>query len=283
MQRTFEKSAFKVPGFVMLVVLVMLGLLAFLFLTGPQPIPGIILAVIGFFLLSGFYTVQPNDARVLVFFGTYTGSVKDAGFWWSNPFAQKNKVTLRVRNFNSERLKVNDFNGNPIEIAAVIVWKVVSPASALFDVDDYETFVHVQSETAIRSLCSHYPYDSDDDGQISLRGNPGEVAETLQTELEERLRDAGVRVIEARLSHLAYAPEIAQAMLRRQQAQAVIAARKQIVEGAVGMVEMALRQLSDNGIVELDNERRASMVNNLLVALVSESEAQPIINTGSLY
>jgi regulator of protease activity HflC (stomatin/prohibitin superfamily) len=246
--------------------------------------PGIVLVLLVTILgFPGLYTVNPNESRVLIFLGSYTGSVKEAGFWYSNPFAIKTKVSLRVRNFNSERIKVNDALGNPIEIAAVIVWKVFSPASALFDVDAYEEFVHIQSETAIRSLCSHFPYDNSEEGHISLRGNPEEVSDTLQKELEARLRVAGVQVLEARLSHLAYAPEIAQAMLRRQQAHAVIAARQQIVEGAVGMVQMALHQLASQNIVELDDERKAQMVNNLMVALVSETEAQPIINAGTLY
>lgn len=284
MQKTFDKPAFKVNGFfALLFSLIIFGLgLGFIFTRFPL--------IGGFFILAssilgfpGLYAVEPNDARVLTFFGTYTGTVKDAGFWYSNPFAKKNRVSLRVRNFNSEKLKVNDANGNPIEIASVVVWKVVSPASALFDVDFYEDFVHIQAETAIRTLSSHYPYDDSDTDGISLRGHPEEVSNTLQKELDDRLKSAGVEVIEARLSHLAYSQEIAQAMLRRQQAQAIIAARKQIVEGAVGMVQMALHQLSEKNIVELDDERKAQMVNNLMVALVSEHEAQPIINTGSLY
>jgi len=283
MQRTFDKAGFKVNGFwALFLIVATLGLgLGFLF--SRSPIFGSILLVLaGVIGFPGLYAVQPNESRVLTFFGSYTGVIKDAGFWWSNPFAIKQRVSQRVRNFNSERLKVNDANGNPIEIAAVVVWKVITPSSALFDVDSYEDFVHIQSETAIRTLCGHYPYDNGDEADLSLRGNPEEVSDTLQKELEERLKSAGVQVIEARLTHLAYAPEIAQAMLRRQQAQAIIAARKQIVEGAVGMVQMALQQLSDKKIVELDDERKAQMVNNLMVALVSEQEAQPMINTSSL-
>jgi regulator of protease activity HflC (stomatin/prohibitin superfamily) len=233
--------------------------------------------------LGGFFVVQPNEARVLIFFGRYVGSVRESGFWWTNPFTVKKHVSLRVRNFNSEKLKVNDSMGNPIEIAAVVVWRVVDSAKALFDVDSYETFVGIQSETAIRALATVHPYDSHEEGTSSLRGNPNEIAEDLRKEMQTRLSVAGVEILETRISHLAYAPEIAQAMLRRQQAHAVIAARQKIVEGAVGMVEMALRMLSDHQLVELDEEKKASMVNNLLVALVSETEAQPVINTGTLY
>ncbi|MBF2053989.1 MAG: SPFH domain-containing protein [Candidatus Sericytochromatia bacterium] len=283
MQRTFDKPGFKINGFGALLMIVIMFILGGGFVRANVPIFGGLLCLGAVFLgLPGLYAVQPNESRVLTFFGSYTGVIKDAGFWWSNPFAVKQKVSQRVRNFNSERLKVNDANGNPIEIAAVIVWKVTSPSSALFDVDSYEDFIHIQSETAIRTLCGHYPYDNGEDPGLSLRGDPEEVSDTLQKELEERVRTAGVQIIEARLTHLAYAPEIAQAMLRRQQAQAIIAARKQIVEGAVGMVQMALQQLSEQQIVELDDERKAMMVNNLMVALVSEHEAQPIINTGSL-
>ncbi|HEU4741486.1 MAG TPA: SPFH domain-containing protein [Meiothermus sp.] len=238
--------------------------------------------LLAFLSFSGFFVVQPNESRVLVFLGRYTGSVRFAGFHWANPFASKEHLSLRVRNFNSERLKVNDAQGNPIEIAAVVVWRVVDTAKALFDVEDYDNFVAIQSETAIRALASRYPYDAHE-GEESLRGDPDAISRELQKELQTRLEVAGVEVLEARLTHLAYAPEIAQAMLRRQQAQAVIAARQKIVEGAVGMVKQALNQLRAEGVVELDEERKAAMVNNLLVALVSESEAQPILNTGTLY
>lgn len=233
--------------------------------------------------LMGFFVVQPNEARVLVLFGKYIGSVRKDGFWWANPFAVKKHISLRIRNFNSDKIKVNDFDGNPIEIAAVVVWRVVDSASAMFDVQNYEDFVAIQSETAIRAITSQYPYDSQDESRLSLRGNPAQIVEHLKQELQSRLEVAGVEVIESRISHLAYAPEIAQAMLRRQQAQAIIAARRKIVEGAVGMVDDALRLLSEHKIVELDEEKKATMVNNLMVALVSESEAQPIINTGTLY
>lgn len=244
---------------------------------------GIILLVVASLLWSGFFVVQPNTARVVVFFGRYVGSVRESGFWWTNPFTQRPLVSLRIHNFNSEKLKVNDALGNPIEIAAVVVWRVVDSAKALLEVENYREFVATQSETAIRALATSYPYDAHREGEESLRGSPEEIAQELKREVQARLEVAGVEVIEARLSHLAYAPEIAQAMLRRQQAEAIIAARQRIVEGAVGMVEMALRQLSDHQVVELDEERRAAMVNNLLVALVSEHEATPVINTGTLY
>lgn len=241
------------------------------------------LLIVALILPGGFYVVQPNEARVLVFFGKYVGSVRDSGFWFSNPFATKRHVSLRIRNFNSERLKVNDLQGNPIEIAAVIVWRVVDSAKALFDVENYEGFVAIQSETAIRALASHYPYDAHVEGHASLRGSPGEVSDNLRKQVEARLEVAGVEISEARISHLAYAQEIAQAMLRRQQAEAIVAARQKIVEGAVGMVESALKMLREQNVIELDHERKAAMINNLLVALVSERESQPVINAGSLY
>jgi len=240
----------------------------------------LVLFVVAF---GGFFVVQPNESRVLVFFGRYVGSVRESGFWWSNPLTVKRRVSLRIRNFNSEKLKVNDLKGNPIEIAAVIVWRVVDNARALFDVQNYEGFVAIQSETAIRGLASQYPYDAHEEGKASLRGSPNEVSENLGHQVQARLDVAGVEVIEARISHLAYAPEIAQAMLRRQQAEAVVAARQKIVEGAVGMVESALKMLSDQHVIEFDEDKRAAMVNNLLVALVSEHDTQPVINTGTLY
>jgi regulator of protease activity HflC (stomatin/prohibitin superfamily) len=232
---------------------------------------------------AGMFIVHPNEARVLVLFGKYIGTVRDAGFWWANPFTVKQHVSLRIRNFNSEKIKVNDLHGNPIEIAAVVVWHVIDSSRALFDVDNYEQFVAIQAETAIRTLATEYPYDAQDGERSSLRGNQQEIADALKVQLQTRLEVAGVEVIESRLSHLAYSPEIAQAMLRRQQAQAIIAARKLIVEGAVGMVDQALKSLAEQHIVTLDEEKKATMVNNLLVALVSESQAQPVINTGSLY
>jgi regulator of protease activity HflC (stomatin/prohibitin superfamily) len=233
--------------------------------------------------MGGFFIVQPNEAKVLTFFGRYIGSVRKSGFHWTNPLTKKAVLSLRVRNFATDTLKVNDALGNPIEIGAIVVWRVIDTAKALYSVQNYADFVTVQSETALRVLASRFPYDSADHSVESLRGSQDEVSKDLRVQLQERLASAGVEVDDARLSHLAYSPEIAQAMLRRQQAGAIIAARRLIVDGAVGMVKMALEDLEAQGVVKLDNERRASMVNNLLVALVSESQAQPVINTGTLY
>lgn len=233
--------------------------------------------------LGGFYMVEPNQAAVLSLFGAYRGTVKEQGLRWNNPFYSAKKVSLRVRNFESGKLKVNELEGSPIEIAAVIVWKVVDSAEAVFNVDDYESFVHVQSESALRAMASSYPYDQHVDGQISLRSHPAEISQHLKEQLDERLTTAGIDVQDARISHLAYAPEIAHAMLQRQQANAVIAARTRIVEGAVGMVEMALDKLKANGVVDLDEERRAHMVSNLLVVLCSDRATTPVVNTGSMY
>jgi len=225
--------------------------------------------------LGGFFVVEPNQSTVLLLFGNYRGSERRPGLWWTNPFMTKKRVTMRVRNFESSKLKVNDHDGNPIEIGAVVVWRVVDSAEAIFQVDNYDNFVHVQSEAALRNLATGHPYDAHIDGQLSLRGNTLEVA--------EQLKKAGVEVLEARISHLAYAPEIANAMLRRQQASAVIAARAKIVEGAVSMVQMALDELAKRAVVTLDEERKAAMVSNLLVVLCSEHETQPIVNAGTLY
>jgi regulator of protease activity HflC (stomatin/prohibitin superfamily) len=246
-------------------------------------VSAIVLGIVCFVSIGGFFVVQPNESRVLVFFGKYVGTVRDAGFWWTNPFTAKKHVSLRIHNFNSDKIKVNDLQGNPIEIAAVVVWRVVDSARALFDVENYVGFVAIQSETAIRTMAALYPYDAHDDTKASLRGSPKEVSEKLGAELQARLDIAGVEVSEARISHLAYAQEIAQAMLRRQQAEAIVAARQKIVEGAVGMVEMALKMLSEQHVIDLDEEKKAAMTNNLLVALVSDRETQPIINTGTLY
>jgi len=235
------------------------------------------------FLMFGVFMVNPNQGKVLQLFGEYRGTAKVQGLRWANPLLMKRAVSLRVRNFESSRLKVNDNEGNPIEIAAVVVWKVVETAEAFFEVDDYENYVHVQTESALRNLATSYPYDAHDDQLISLRGHTNAIADHLKREIHDRLSKAGVEVIEARISHLAYAPEIAAAMLQRQQAGAIIAARQRIVEGAVGMVEMALTMLSHKGIVNLDEERKASMVSNLLVVLCGERGAQPIINTGTIY
>ncbi len=242
-----------------------------------------VLAVLALLALIGLYNVEPNQAAVLSLFGKYVGTVKEDGLRWNNPFYAKKKVSLRVRNFESGKLKVNELDGSPIEIAAVIVWQVQDSAEAVYNVDDYESFVHIQSESALRTMATSYPYDQHEDGQIALRSHAAEVSQHLRDELSERLADAGVLVLDARISHLAYAPEIAQAMLQRQQANAIIAARTRIVAGAVGMVEMALAELQKNGVVELDEERKAQMVSNLLVVLCGERATQPIVNAGTLY
>lgn len=233
-------------------------------------------------MAAGFFVVEPNGSKVLLLFGKYIGTEREPGFHWANPFFSKRSVSLRVRNFNTDTLKVNDFDGNPVEIAAVVVWQVVDTYEASFEVDDYVDYVSTQSETAVRATASSYPYDAEDE-TISLRRHTDEVSDELQRHLQERLDRAGVRVLEARLSHLAYSPEIASAMLRRQQANAIIAARQRIVDGAVGMVEMALAQLEASETVQLDEERKAAMVSNLMVVLCSESATQPVINTGTLY
>lgn len=290
MDKIAEKQANKINGFLMLFILFALIALEIYLFSGIVItrntqilwifIPLILIIIV---VLSGFIVVQPNESRVLIFFGKYIGTVRNSGFWWVNPFTVKRKISLRIRNFNSEKIKVNDLHGNPIEIGAVVVWKVIDSAKAVFDVENYEEFVDIQSETAIRSLASEYPYDTEDETMSSLRGSPQEIADNLKGQLEKRLEVAGVDILESRISHLAYAQEIAQAMLRRQQAQAIIAARQKIVEGAVGMVEMALKSLSEQQIVTLDEDKKATMVNNLMVALVSEHDVQPVINTGTLY
>ena len=272
------------------VTLVLAALLVFVFIQAVQTERPVLLAtqalpllVLGFFCGAGLFTVQPNQAVVLILFGSYVGTVRDSGWWWTNPFNTRRKISLRVRSLNGHMIKVNDHAGNPVEIAAVVVWKVLDTAQAVFDVENYEDFVTVQSETAVRHLASAYPYDEYDHDAISLRGSTDKVSEALRAELQERLRPAGVEVLEARLSHLAYAPEIAGAMLQRQQAAAIIAARQRIVDGAVGMVEMALERLSANRIVDLDEERKAAMVSNLLVVLCGERAATPVLNTGTLH
>lgn len=266
--------------------LVLCALVFFYGVANTQVLP-LVLALLGGLLsvacLVGFYMVEPNQAAVCSLFGKYVGTVKDQGLRWNNPFYSKRKVSLRTRNFESSKLKVNDLDGNPIEIGAVVVWQVVDSAEAVYNVDDYESFVHIQSEAALRAMATSYPYDQHEDGKISLRSHAAEIAKHLTEEIQERLAQAGVRVMEARISHLAYAPEIAQAMLQRQQASAIIAARTRIVEGAVSMVEMALSELSKRNVVELDPERRAAMVSNLLVVLCGERGTQPIVNTGSIY
>ena len=232
---------------------------------------------------GGLFVVNPNDAKVVTLFGRYVGSEKRPGLWFTNPFTSRRRISLRVRNFETTRLKVNDANSNPIEIAAIMVWKVVEAAEAAFEVDNYEQYVQVQSEAALRTLATHYPYDSHEEGQIALSTHIDEVSNGLADALRDRLAKAGVEVIEARISHLAYASEIAAAMLRRQQASAIIAARRKIVEGAVGMVENALELLNEKGVVVLDEERKAQMVSNLLVVLCSDRDAQPVVNTGTIY
>ncbi|MGH7544586.1 MAG: SPFH domain-containing protein, partial [Gemmatimonadota bacterium] len=279
-----ETRTFRLNGFLALAIELALGIGAWQALAFGREWEGVALLVVLGIAAAGFFVVPPNTAKALVFLGgKYIGSVRESGFWWANPLAIRKKVSLRVHNFNSEKLKVNDAQGNPIEIGAVVVWRVVDSAKALFEVEDYREFVSIQSESAIRNLATRYPYDAQDEERPSLRENPTEVADHLRHEVQERLEVAGVDVIEARLTHLAYAPEIAQAMLRRQQAAAIIAARQKIVEGAVGMVETALRMLSESRIIELDEERKAAMVNNLLVALTAEQEVQPVINTGTIY
>jgi regulator of protease activity HflC (stomatin/prohibitin superfamily) len=278
-------------GWLMLVVLLGAGVLLGFWLKemigGPveagQIIAWSIAVLVWGTMLGGFFTLQPNMAAVLVLFGKYSGTVKASGFHWANPFLTKTRLSLRARNLNCEKIKVNDSRGNPIEIAAVIVWRVVNTAQAVFDVDEFVHYVTVQSESALRHLASAYPYDTTEEGQLSLRGSMDEVSESLTRELQERVNKAGVKIDEARLSHLAYAPEIASAMLQRQQAEAIVAARSRIVDGAVGMVEMALAKLEERHTVELDEERKAAMVSNLLVVLCGDRSAQPVVNAGTLY
>lgn len=285
-----EKPYAAANGLLVLLVLIVTGLLLLaLMLRGfradnyLQAIPSLIGVILTSFFLGGLFIVHPNEAKALVLFGTYKGSVRADGFWWANPFLTKQAISLRVRNFETAKLKVNDNHANPIEIAAIVVWKVVDSAEALFEVDDYSRYVAVQAESALRAVAVNYPYDSHTDGEMSLSQNTDEVSQALEAALVDRLKKAGVEVVEARISHLAYAQEIAAAMLQRQQASAIIAARQKIVEGAVGMVEMALEHLSAKSIVTLDEERKAAMVSNLLVVLCSDHSTQPVINTGTLY
>jgi hypothetical protein len=285
-----ERNAFSLPGIPMALLDIALWLLLAFWLSTSvhEPSPGNIVffgpvAAVLLFLSKGFFQVQPNQGQVMQLFGRYAGTVRNEGLRWTNPFYAKRPVSLRVRNFESSKLKVNDSDGNPIEIAAVVVWQVVDTAEAVFEVDDYENFVQIQSESALRQMAQSYPYDSHDTGQPSLRSHGDEVNSHIRNEIQLRLGKAGVSVIEARISHLAYAQEIAQAMLQRQQAGAIIAARTRIVEGAVSMVEMALAELGKRGVVELDNERRAAMVSNLLVVLCGERSTQPVVNAGTLY
>jgi regulator of protease activity HflC (stomatin/prohibitin superfamily) len=246
-------------------------------------VAGILLFAAPVYVLGGFFTLQPNEAGVLTLFGAYQGTARQNGFLWTNPFYRKQKISLRARNLHGDKLKVNDKRGNPVEIAVVIVWRITDTAQAMFDVDSYESFIRIQSESCVRHIASSYLYDDGEADELTLRAGGTEVAAALAKELQERLARAGIGIEEARLTHLAYAPEIAQAMLRRQQAEAVIAARQKIVHGAVGMVDMALRELSEKGVVKLDEERKAAMVSNLLVVLCGESQAQPVLNAGTLY
>ena len=285
-----ERENSGAPGLPVLLGLILLGALAAWALASgaaaaslPRTIGAASVLLLSLFLMAGVFVVNPNEGRVLQLFGAYRGTARTPGLRWANPFYTKKRISLRVRNFESARLKVNDIEGNPIEIAAVVVWQVVDTAEAVFEVDDYNNYVKVQSEAALRNLTTSYPYDAHDDAQMSLRGHTAAVAEHLKKEIQERLARAGVQVIEARISHLAYAPEIAASMLQRQQAGAIIAARTRIVEGAVGMVEMALELLSRRDIVDLDNERKAAMVSNLLVVLCGERSTQPIVNAGTIY
>ncbi len=290
MKRIQEIERSTLNGIAVLVTMILLILAsAWILVWGAiheDPVP-VIVAVLALlfssFMLAGLFLVNPNEARLFQLFGDYKGTTKVEGLRWANPFFTKKKVSLRIRNFESQRLKVNDLEGNPIEIAAVVVWRVVDSAEAMFVVDDYENFVHVQAEAALRNLATRFSYDSHEDDKESLRGATAAVAGHLQKEVQDRLAQAGVQVLEARISHIAYAPEIAQAMLQRQQAGAIIAARTRIVEGAVSMVEMALEHLSQRKIVELDPERKAQMVSNLLVVLCGERGTQPVVNTGTIY
>jgi len=277
-------------GYLMIVVLLIAqlatGYAIFSAIRG-QSVGGLVAAIFASAVVlvcwAGLFMVHPNEAKVLQLFGKYVGTAHDSGLKWANPFFAKSAVSTRIRNFESGKLKVNDSNGSPIEIAAVVVWKVFDTAEAMFEVDDYEEFVQIQSESALRNLSTTYPYEPHEGEGTALRSHPLEIAQALREEIQDRLEQAGVTVVEARISHLAYAPEIANAMLRRQQASAIIAARQLIVRGAVGMVDMALDELRDNKVVELDEERKAAMVSNLLVVLCSEESAQPVLNTGSLY
>ncbi len=285
-----EKTRHTAPGLLMLLIFIVILVVAGLGIFRAARVDDalgagafVVVLVIDIFMTTGLFTVAPNEGQVLQLFGAYRGTARDEGLRWANPFYSKRRISLRVRNFESAKLKVNDTDGNPIEIAAVVVWRVIDTAEAVFEVDEYEHFVRVQSEAAVRGLATRYPYDAHQEGELSLRGSTDDVARALKVQIQERLAKAGVEVIEARISHLAYAPEIAAAMLRRQQAGAIIAARTKIVEGAVGMVEMALDMLSRSNKVHLDEERKAQMVSNLLVVLCGDKETQPIVNTGTIY
>ena len=278
-----DKNTFKLNGFLSLLLLLVLTAAAVYFFVKLNFILGSLLSLLAFVPLCGMTIVQPNNSAVVTFFGKYVGCVHDSGYWMVYPFATTKKVSLRVRNFNSEKIKVNDVNGNPIEIAAVVVFKVVDAAKAVFDVDNYEQFVETQSETGLRHVAAKYPYDDYEGECVSLRGNSDEISLELKTEIQDRLSVAGVQVIEVRITHLAYATEIASAMLQRQQASAILAARQIIVDGAVGMAQMAINKLEKDNILNLDEERRVNMVNNILVSIIADRSSQPVINVGSLY
>ncbi|MEW6992829.1 SPFH domain-containing protein [Colwelliaceae bacterium MEBiC 14330] len=279
-----EKIGFSINGYSVFIILVLATLYVFSHLVMARiDFLTVIIAVITILAAPGFFMVQPNQAKVMTFFGSYVGTVKAGGLRWTIPLFIRKNISLRIRNFESNQMKVNDNLGNPIEIATVVVWSVADTAEAVFEVDDYINFVNIQSESALRNMAISYPYDQHEGTEVALRSHPQEVSLALKDEIQQRLEKAGVKVHEARISHLAYAPEIANAMLQRQQASAIISARSKIVDGAVGMVEMALKQLSDKDIVELDEERKATMVSNLLVVLCSDKSTQPVVNTGSLY
>jgi regulator of protease activity HflC (stomatin/prohibitin superfamily) len=279
-----EKNAWKINGYLAMLLFVLVLALGVLSIVHFKlPLLGVILFVVGIFLIICLTVVQPNNAAVITFFGKYIGCIRENGIWFRTPFSVSKKVSLRVRNFNSEKLKVNDVYGNPIEIAAVVVFKVVNSARAVFDVDNYQQFVAIQSETALRHIAAKYPYDDFEKGGVSLRSNADEVSRRLMDELQERLTIAGVEIMEARLTHLAYATEIAWAMLQRQQASAVLAARQIIVDGAVGMAQMAIEQMEKDGVLQLDQEKKATIVNNLMVSIIADRSSHPIINVGSIY
>jgi regulator of protease activity HflC (stomatin/prohibitin superfamily) len=279
-----DKVGFSINGYAVFIVLIVAAVFVFKqSAMGDINLLTTLVALTSLFSITGFFIVQPNQAKVMTFFGSYVGTVKAGGLRWTIPLFIKKNISLRIRNFESNQMKVNDNLGNPIEIATVVVWSVEDTAEAVFEVDDYLSFVNIQSESALRNMAISYPYDQHEGNEVALRSHPQEVSLALKDEIQQRLKKAGVKVHEARISHLAYAPEIANAMLQRQQASAIISARSKIVDGAVGMVEMALKQLSDKDIVELDEERKATMVSNLLVVLCSDKSTQPVVNTGSLY
>ena len=283
-QNIKEKNGFSLNGYLVFAILLVMAVFAVIDVVNYQAgFTTLVLFIFVVICLPGFFMVQPNQAKVMTFFGSYVGTVKDNGLQWTIPLFLRKNISLRIRNFESNQMKVNDNHGNPIEIATVVVWSVEDSAEAVFEVDDYLSFVTIQSESALRNMAMSYPYDQHENDEVALRSHPKEVSEALKSEIQQRLNKAGVKVHEARISHLAYAPEIANAMLQRQQASAIIAARSKIVDGAVGMVDMALQRLSESDIVELDEERKATMVSNLLVVLCSDKNTQPIVNAGSLY